>query len=85
MQIDKFTIKAQELLAEAQRLASENGNPSIDDIHLMSAMLEQREGIILPILKKLEVDVDNLLNKVKEALAGKPKVTGGAAQLYISP
>ena len=85
MQIDKFTIKAQELLAEAQRLASENGNPSIDDIHLMSAMLEQREGIILPILKKLEVDVDNLSNKVKEALAGKPKVTGGAAQLYISP
>ncbi|MDD3818569.1 MAG: ATP-dependent chaperone ClpB [Actinomycetota bacterium] len=85
MQIDKFTIKAQELLAEAQRIASENGNPSIDDIHLMYAMLEQREGIILPILRKLEVDVDNLLNKVKEALAGKPKVSGGAAQLYISP
>ena len=85
MQIDKFTIKAQELLAEAQRIASENGNPSIDDIHLMSAMLEQREGIILPILRKLEVDVDSLLNKVKEALAGKPKVSGGAAQLYISP
>jgi ATP-dependent Clp protease ATP-binding subunit ClpB len=85
MQIDRFTIKAQELLAEAQKIASENGNPSIDDIHLLSAMLEQREGIILPVLKKLEVNVDGLMNKVKEALAGKPKVSGGAAQLYINP
>jgi ATP-dependent Clp protease ATP-binding subunit ClpA len=44
MQIDKFTIRAQELLSEAQRIASENGHQAIDDIHLMSAMLEQKEG-----------------------------------------
>ena len=85
MQIDKFTIKAQELLSQAQRIASENGNPNIDDIHLMSAMLEQREGIIIPILKKLEVNIEDLSDKIKDALARQPKVSGQGAQLYISP
>ncbi len=85
MQFDKFTIKAQELLSEAQRIASENGNQSIDDIHLMSAILEQTEGIIVPILKKLEVNIDKFSDEIKDTLAGQPKVSGQAAQLYISP
>ncbi len=85
MQMDKFTIKAQEVLSEAQRMASENGNQSVGDIHLLSAMLKQKEGIITPILRKLEVNIDDLEGKVKDALAKQPKVSGQAAQLYISP
>jgi ATP-dependent Clp protease ATP-binding subunit ClpB len=85
MQIDKFTIKAQEVLSEAQRIASENGNQSVGDLHLLSAMLKRKEGTITPILKKLEVDIDRLSGKINDALAKMPRVSGQAAQLYISP
>ncbi|MEA2015775.1 MAG: ATP-dependent chaperone ClpB [Actinomycetota bacterium] len=85
MQMDKFTIKAQEALSEAQRIASENGNQSVGDVHLLSAMLKRKEGMITPILKKLEVDIDRLEGKVEDALAKQPKVSGQSAQLYISP
>ncbi len=85
MQIDKFTIKAQEILSQAQRIASENGHQSIDDIHLMSAMLQQKDGIIIPILEKLEVEIDDFSSKIDDALAGQPKVSGQTAQVYISP
>src|SRR3972149_7298300 len=85
MQIDKFTIRAQELLSQSQRIASENGHQTIDDIHLMSAMLDQKEGIIIPILKKLEVNMDDFSGKVNDAITKQPKVTGQAAQIYISP
>jgi len=85
MQIDKFTIKAQEALSEAQRIASENGNQSIDDFHLLSAMLKQKEGIINPILKKLEINIDDLSGKVNDLIAKQPRVSGQAAQLYITP
>jgi ATP-dependent Clp protease ATP-binding subunit ClpB len=85
MQIDKFTIRAQELLSQAQRIVSENGHQAIDDIHLMSAMLEQKEGIIIPILKKLEVNIDDFSNKINDAIKKQPKVAGQTAQLYISP
>ena len=84
MQIDKFTIKAQELLSWAQRIASENGHQSIDDIHLMSAMLQQKDGIIIPILKELEVNIDDFSSKINDALAKQPKVSGQTAQIYIS-
>jgi len=85
MQIDKFTIKAQEVLSEAQRIASENGSQSVGDLQLLSAMLKRKEGIITPILKKLEVDIEQLSGKVNSSLAKQPKVSGQAAQLYISP
>ena len=85
MQIDKFTIKAQEILSQAQRIASENGHQSIDDIHLISAMLQQKDGIIIPMLKKLEVNIDDFSSKIDDALARQPKVSGQTAQIYISP
>ncbi len=85
MQIDKFTIKVQEILSQAQRISSENGHQSIDDIHLMSAMLGQKDGIIIPILEKLEVNIDDFSSKIDDALARQPKVSGQTAQIYISP
>ncbi|MGM0365686.1 MAG: ATP-dependent chaperone ClpB [Actinomycetota bacterium] len=83
MQIDKFTIKAQEALSRAQRSASENGHQSVEDFHLMDAMLQDRESIIGPILKKLETDAETLREKLKNIIEKQPKVSGGAAQLYL--
>ena len=84
MQFDKFTIKSQEALSAAQSLASENGHQSIKDIHMMSAMLEQKEGIIIPILQKLEINVDDFRAKVTNLVKNVPKVSGGTEQIYIS-
>ena len=84
MQFDKFTLKSQEALSDARNIASENGHQSIEDIHIMSAMLKQEDGIIIPVLQKLEVDPGDFRTKVDSLIKNTPKVTGGAAQLYIS-
>jgi len=84
MQIDKFTIKAQEALSRAQNIASEYGHQSIDDIHLAAALLEQKEGIIQPILQKLEVNTADFSRKIKDAIEKHPKVSGQSARTYIS-
>ena len=58
MRLDRFTIKAQESMADAQRIASEYGNQEIAPEHLLAALLEQEEGIIVPILKKVGASVE---------------------------
>ena len=83
MQMDKFTIKAQEALSKAQRIASENGHQSIEDVHLMRALLEDRESIIFPILKKLEADADQLVQDLDQEIARQPQVSGAGGQIYI--
>ena len=50
MQADRFTIKAQEALAAAQRLASTRRNPEVAPHHLLAALLEQDGGIVVPVL-----------------------------------
>ena len=83
MQFDRFTIKSQEAISRAQAIASENGHQSIEDIHMMAAMLEQKEGIIIPVLQKLEVNIEQFRSKIDEAIKNAPKVSGGAAQIYM--
>ncbi len=83
MKFDKFTIKAQEALAQANNTASENGNQEIEDLHLMDALLGQTDGIILPILEKLEINTSELKAKVEKEIDKMPKVQGGALQTYL--
>ena len=56
MQPDRFTIKSQEAVAAAQRLASEGSNPEVGPPHLLVALLEQDEGVVVPVLQRLGVD-----------------------------
>ncbi len=83
MNFEKFTIKTQEALARSQAIASENGHQTIEDFHLLSALLEQKDGIIYPILQKLEVNIDDFTNKLESIIKTFPKVTGQNLQLYI--
>jgi len=85
MNFEKFTIKAQEALAAAQSIASEHGHQSIEDFHLLSALLEQQETVILPILQKLEINVPSLKKDVADIIGSHPKVTGQNVQIYIGP
>jgi len=77
---DKFTVKSQEAIQGAQGLAAENGNPEVLPLHLMAALLEDKEGVVLPVLEKLGVPVQQMLAQVNEAIAKLPKVQGSAAQ-----
>ena len=77
---EKFTVKSQEAVQAASQLAGENGNPEVLPLHLLSALIEDREGIIVPVLEKVGVPTPQLRAKVQDALGKLPKVSGGSAQ-----
>src|SRR2546423_14480966 len=83
MRLDKFTLRAQEAIQSAIELAERNQNQQVEPEHLLAAMLEQPEGIVRPILGKLAVNVQVVLNDVQAAMARFPRVEGG--QQYFSP
>ncbi|MBI4634136.1 MAG: ATP-dependent chaperone ClpB [Deltaproteobacteria bacterium] len=86
MRFDKFTLKVQEALQEAQTLAGSYGHQGIEPEHLLAALLEQPEGIAGDIVKKLGADPKRLGNEGRKALDNLPKVTGaGGGQSYITP
>jgi ATP-dependent Clp protease ATP-binding subunit ClpB len=83
---DKFTVKAQEAVQRANDIASEHGNPELLPLHLLAALLEDREGIVPPILEKLGVGPQVALNETYQEIDRLPKVSGeGATQAAMSP
>jgi len=74
---EKFTVKSQEAVQAASQLATENGNPEILPLHLLSALIDDREGIIVPVLEKVGVPTAQLRTKLEEAIGKLPKVSGG--------
>src|SRR5262252_7196731 len=75
---EKLTVKSQEAIQGAQRHAAENGNPEVMPLHLMAALLEDREGIVIPVLEKVGVPIEQFLSGINSAIAKLPKVQGGA-------
>src|SRR5579864_6447080 len=83
---DKFTVKAQEAVQRASQLASEHGNPELLPLHLLAALLEDKEGIVPPILEKLGIGPQVVLNEAYREIDNLPKVSGeGATQATMSP
>src|SRR3977135_4519042 len=83
MLLDNFPLRGQEAIQAAIELAERNQNQQVEPEHLLAAMLEQPEGIVRPILGKLAVNVQVVLNDVQAAIARFPRVEGG--QQYFSP
>jgi ATP-dependent Clp protease ATP-binding subunit ClpB len=79
MQPDRFTIKSQEALQAAQRLADERRNPQTMPEHLLAVMLEQDGGIVSPVLQKLGVAPATVRQAVGQALDSLPKIQGSAS------
>jgi ATP-dependent Clp protease ATP-binding subunit ClpB len=77
---DKFTLKSQEAVQAASQLAGENGNPEVLPLHLLASLVEDKDGIIVPVLEKVGVPTAQLRAKTQEALSKLPKVSGSAAQ-----
>ena len=78
MQPDRFTIKSQEALQAAQRLADERRNPQTMPEHLLAVLLEQDGGIVVPVLRKLGVDPTAVRQSNTQALDALPKIQGAA-------
>jgi ATP-dependent Clp protease ATP-binding subunit ClpB len=78
MQADRFTIKSQEAVAAAQRLASGRRNTEVAPAHLLMALLQQEDGFAVPILQRLDVDVARLREQVHERIDALPTVSGDA-------
>lgn len=85
--MDKLTIKSQEALQEAQKLAEKKGNQQLDAEHLLWALLADDEGIALQVLKRIGVDTQSLRKDVEIAIDKFPKVLGATplGQIYVSP
>ncbi len=81
---DKFTLKAQEAIQRGNDLASEHGNPELLPLHLLAALLEDKEGIVPPVLEKIGLGPQLVLNEVYQEMERLPKVSGGAAQASMS-
>jgi ATP-dependent Clp protease ATP-binding subunit ClpB len=76
---DKFTIKSQEAIQQASEIASQHGNPEMLPVHLLAALVRDREGIIAPMLTKLGANPSRVEADVIQALERLPKVSGGGA------
>jgi ATP-dependent Clp protease ATP-binding subunit ClpB len=79
MQADRFTVKSQEALATAQRLAGARRNPEVVPHHLLAALLEQDGGIVVPVLRRAGADPERTRRRANEALDGLPTVSGDAS------
>ncbi|MFH1991730.1 MAG: ATP-dependent chaperone ClpB [Pseudomonadota bacterium] len=83
MRFDKFTIKSQELIQNAQSLASEHYNQQIEPEHLLKAMLDEEDGVARAMLRKLGVSPGGVAQELSLAIDRLPKV-GGISDVYLS-
>ena len=74
---DRLTVKSGEAFNDAVALARRAGNPQVHDAHLLLALLDQHEGIVVPLLQKVGASVASLREKVQRELDRYPKQTGG--------
>src|SRR6201984_2348678 len=75
---DKFTVKAQEAMQRANELASEHGNPELAPLHLLAALVEDREGIVAPVLEKIGIGPQAVLGDLYKEIEKLPKVSGSS-------
>ncbi len=83
MRFDKFTIKSQELIQNAQASASRNNNQQIEPEHLLSVMLSEREGIAGAMLLKLGISPDDVAGDIEVSIDKLPKISGNI-DVYMS-
>jgi ATP-dependent Clp protease ATP-binding subunit ClpB len=84
MRLDRFTLKAQEAVQAAQNIAAERSQQEITPEHLLIALLEQHEGVVIPILQRLGADVGRIRDETQAAIERLPEVHGAAGETYAS-
>ena len=85
MTLDKLTLKAQDAIGRAQQLAMENGNQQIEPVHILTALLQDNDGLVPTILKKVGLNLKVVETSFEHEIQKLPKVQGGgSAQIYMS-
>jgi len=79
MNLNNFTIKAQEAIAAAQQIAFSDNNVNIETEHILKALLQDEDSAVAFLLKKNNVAMNLLENRLDESIGKLPKVTGGAS------
>jgi ATP-dependent Clp protease ATP-binding subunit ClpB len=77
---DKFTVKSQQAIQQAQSRAAELGNPEVQPVHLLLALIEDREGVIPSVLGKIGVPTERLEHDLHQIEDKLPRVAGAASQ-----
>ncbi len=82
---DKLTVKAQEAMQRANDLASEHGNPELQPVHILAALVEDHEGIVAPLLERVGLHANAVQAEAMREIEKLPKVSGsGATQAHLS-
>ncbi len=84
MALNNYTVKAQELIQAAQQEAFNDQNPNIESLHLLKAILDDNDSPIQFLLKKNNVNITHVENKIAEAIARLPKTSGGEPAQMMS-
>lgn len=74
---DKLTTKSQQALADAQNRAADLGNPDLDSLHVLAALLADEDGIVIPVLRRLNLDINNLRTITATESDRLPRTSGG--------
>ncbi len=84
MNLEKLTLKAQQALTDAQQLVMDNGQQQLEPVHVLKALLEDPQGTVHSVLKKMDIDIQDLKQQVITAVDRLPRVSGATAQIYAS-
>jgi len=79
VQPDRFTIKSQEAVSGAQRLAAANSNSEVAPGHLLVVLLEQQDGLVPAVLGKLGAELESIRSRARAAMSDLPRLSGGAS------
>lgn len=85
MRLERFTVKAQEALQGAQHKAEKKKNQLIEPEHILLALISQQDGIVVPILRRLEIDPARLSEELEREIGRFPWVEGASGGSYLSP
>jgi ATP-dependent Clp protease ATP-binding subunit ClpB len=81
MRIDKFTVKAQEAIQEGQSLARRANHPNFEPEHLLKALLDQQDGVVVPMLQKIGADLKLITGRVDDAMTRMSTIKGGQTSI----
>ena len=80
LNFDRMTVKAQEAIRQAQEIAASHENQAVEPVHLLSALIQQADGVVPPLLARLGIRAESLAQEIAREIARLPKVQGFAQQ-----
>ncbi len=84
MNIEKYTQKSTEAIRDARALAVENGNQTLEQVHLLSGLISDSDGLIPGLLKSMNANVSGMVSDLSAAISALPKVSGAGDKMYMS-